>query len=89
MHGPKLNRDWIGLRVMLVRQAENMLGTLAEGTTGKVTSYAHGQRQIRFEADPCEHCRCAFAIAGLARGNFVILTPPEEWKNTQGKGQRR
>ncbi len=88
-HGPKLNRDWIGLRVKLTRRVENMLGTIAEGTAGTVTSYANGRLQIRFEADPCEHCRCALAIAAMGREDFTILTPPEEWKNTQGKGRPR
>ncbi len=87
-HGPKLNRDWIGLRVKLKRRAKNMLGTIVEGTCGTVTVYSGG-RGIRFEADLCKHCGCALAVAGMHRSDFTILTPPEEWKNTQGKGRPR
>jgi hypothetical protein len=89
MHGPKLNRDWVGLRVQLVHRAENSLGTIAGGTTGTITSYDSGHMRIRFEATPCEKCQCAFAVAGMYRRDFVILTPRGKWKNTQGKGRGR
>lgn len=87
-HGPKLNRDWIGLRVKLVREARNRSGTIAEGTAGVITNYVAGGLGIRFEADTCEYCQCGLGVVGMHREDFVILTPPDEWPDTRERGRR-
>ena len=84
-HGPKLNRDWVGLRVKLTRKAANAHCSIAAGTAGVISSYGRGSNRIYFDADPCELCGGALIICGLNRADFVILTPPEEWKDTWGQ----
>ncbi len=88
MSGPKLNRDWIGLRVKLRRRATNQHGTLPIGTVGFIDGYSAG-RQIRFEADSCKHCGFKPSISGMHRSDFAIMTPPDDWPDTQGRGRRR
>ena len=83
--GPKLNRDWEGLRVKLTRSARNAYGTLAEGTVGVVTRY--GPTGIEFYADCCEACGFSPRISGMRRDDFVIITPEEEWPDTRGRGR--
>lgn len=87
--GPKLNRDWIGLRAALRYGAENAYGTLAKDTVGTITDYGIGRRGIRFEADQCNHCNCALAVSGMRRLDFNILTPSSEWKDTRSKGRKK
>ena len=87
MHGPTLNRDWIGLRAKLLRDATNYYGTIPSGTTGTIKNYSGGARAIRFDADPCAHCSQALSVSGLRRGDVVIVTPPEEWPDSRGKGR--
>lgn len=88
MIGPKLNRDWVGLRVRLRREASNSLCTIPAGTEGVIDRYSVGRRAIGFEGDPCECCGVSVHISGLHRSDFVILTPQNEWKDTRGQGRR-
>jgi hypothetical protein len=81
-HGPKLNRDWVGLKVKLNRTAQNGFAKLAEGTTGIVDTYS--RMGITFLADKCEHCGVQVSISRMERRDFVILTPPEKWPDTRG-----
>lgn len=85
--GPKLNRDWIGLRVKLKRAAENGLARLEAGTTGIVDGYPHAG--IRFAADKCEHCGVQVFITRMRRYDFEILTPVSEWPDTRGNPPKR
>jgi hypothetical protein len=87
MHGPNLNRDWVGLRVKLKREARNAMGVLAAGTTGTIASYSSRDR-IWFDADKCGSCRCGLMIGGMGREDFTILTPPDAWKDTRGQGRQ-
>jgi len=88
IYGPKLNRDWIGLRVTLRREAQNLVGVVARGARGEITEYTGGRRGIQFTPDGCSHCGCSIIISGLRREDFTILTPPEAWRNTQTQGWR-
>jgi hypothetical protein len=85
--GPKLNRDWVGLRVRLLGKAQNQIGTIPAGTTGTIASYTGGRMGIRFEADACQHCGISMRVSGMVRRDFAILTPSSEWKDTRGKGR--
>lgn len=85
--GPKLNRDWVGLRVRLKRPAKNGFGSLPAGTVGTVDGYS-GVRGIGIETDKCNCCGVSVFIVGLSRGDFEILTPESEWKDTRGRGSR-
>jgi hypothetical protein len=86
-YGPKLNRDWIGLRVKLKHRATNAMATLAAGTSGIVEGYSN--TGIYFESDPCEHCQVKIRVSQMRRHDFEILTPEEEWPNTQGQGRKK
>jgi len=88
MTGPKLNRDWVGLRVKLRRECANAHGTFPRGATGTVESYTGGKKGICFQMDECEHCHVALRVSGMRRHDFVILTPPEDWPDTRGRGKR-
>lgn len=88
-HGPKLNRDWVGLRVMLMRDAENAYGRIAANTTGTITAYSPGRRAIEFQADGCGSCGFRPTICAMPRHAFEILTPVDEWPDTRGQGRRR
>lgn len=70
MNGPKLNRDWIGLRVRLKRNAANSYVAFAAGTIGEVISYRGGRNGISFKSEPCPHCAASLIIAGMHRGDF-------------------
>lgn len=85
-HGPKLNRDWVRLRVKLGRSASTQFATIAAGTLGTIAAYSGAG--IRFEADPCEHCRCSLIISHMHRDDFTIVTSPDDWRDTRGKGRR-
>jgi len=85
-HGPKLNRDWVGLRVRLRRRARNYYVTLAEGTEGTIDHYSHAG--ITFESDKCKKCGVQAHISKMRREDFDILTPPDEWPDTRGKGRK-
>lgn len=88
MHGPKLNRDWIGLRVRTTREAQNMLCRIPAGTEGTVSSYSGGRTGIGFRGDPCDCCGVSVFIKGMQRSDFVILTPRDQWPDTRGQGRR-
>lgn len=88
-HGPKLNRDWIGLRVRLRVEAGNYYGRLAIGTTGVIDAYSPAPRRITFLADKCECCGIRLRVSRLYRHYFEILTPEEEWSNTQGEKRKQ
>lgn len=85
--GPKLNRDWIGLRVRLRREATNAYATLAAGTEGEITGYSSGRPRIEFMSDECPKCKVRIRISGMSRLDFDILTPKEDWPDTRGKGR--
>lgn len=85
--GPKLNRDWIGLRVRTLRSMRSQLCSIPNGTEGTVRSYSPGRQGIGFEADPCGYCGIAAFISGLSRGDLKILTPREDWPDTRGRGR--
>ena len=88
MHGPKLNRDWIGLRVKLVREAQNGHGVIAKGTAGTITGYTNGVNGIHFGADPCKHCGCALFITAMRREDFTILPRATSGRTHKGKADR-
>lgn len=88
MRGPQLNRDWVGLRVRLNRDAKNMLCSIPLGTEGTVSSYSAGKSAISFTGDKCECCGVSVHISGLRRVDVDILTPLDEWKDTRGQGRR-
>ena len=85
--GPKLNRDWVGLRVELARTTGNSLAELPRGTEGRVDGYTCAG--ISFLADCCPTCGVRVRITGLRRGDVRILTPMEDWPDTRGQGGRR
>jgi|GEM_PF-3148631 len=85
--GPKLNRDWVGLRVRLRREASNAYGVLPAGTEGVIKHYSSGRPRIEFMSDECPHCKVRIRISGMSRFDFDILTPKEDWPDTRGKGR--
>lgn len=87
MNGPKLNRDWVGLRVKLNFDTANRFEKIPAGSCGIVDLYS--RMGIRFEADPCEHCGIQVTITGMHRSSFTILTPRSEWADTQVKTRGR
>lgn len=87
MIGPKLNRDWEGLSVRLLRPARNGYALLPAGTTGEIEGYS--RCGIVFVSEKCECCGVQIRISRMRRGDFEILTPSEEWPDTRGQGRRR
>lgn len=81
--GPALNRDWIGLRVELAFPCKTGMGEYPVGTRGTVDVYtSYG---ITIMGDSCPHCGVKPYISRLTRQDLKILTPEEEWPNTQGR----
>ena len=87
--GPRLNRDWVGLRVATRNPAGNYYVKVPAGTEGEITSYSPGKAGIRVQFDPCETCGVAAFIAGFSRTQLDILTPHTEWPDTRGQTKRR
>ena len=87
MYGPKLNRDWVGLRVRPKRSVENRMCKLAPGIEGVVDHYS--PKGICFVADGCETCGSQPIVSHMSRFDFDILTPPDEWPDTRGQGRKR
>lgn len=87
--GPKLKRDWVGLRVCVLCELQNFYGVIPAATYGTITDHSPGHRQYTFTADACRHCGIQLKMSGLQRRDFAIVTPPEDWPDTRGKGRRR
>lgn len=85
MNGPKLQRDWVGLRVRLLKSTQNSLVRIPAGTTGVIDACHKGK--VRFIGDPCKCCGVSVVITGMRVRDFGILTPPDEWPDTTGKGR--
>jgi len=81
MTGPKLNRDWIGLRVIFLKDQGNGYGKLPAGTEGTVRTY--NNKGIEFESDKCECCGVKIFMTRLQRCDVEVLTPEEEWPDTR------
>lgn len=86
-NGPKLNRDWIGLRVRFIRENANGYGRVRPGLEATVTNY--NNKGIEIEGDKCECCGVSMFMSRLERSDFEIITPEEEWPDTRGQGRRR
>jgi len=87
--GPKLKRDWVGLRVSLRGSHKNGHARFPEGMTGTITRFTSGRRHFEFTADKCEHCGIQLSICGLYEDSFTILTPRAEWKDTSASKRRK
>ena len=85
MKGPKLNRDWVGLKVRLVSESVNGFARLPAFTEGTVRSY--NNKGIEIESDKCECCGVRVFMTRLQRSDVEVITPEEEWPDT-GKGKK-
>jgi hypothetical protein len=83
MKGPKLNRDWIGLRVRLITENANGYARLQPGTEGYIRNYS--PKGIEFESDKCECCSVRVFMTRLQRSDVEIITPEEKWPDTRKK----
>ena len=84
--GPKLNRDWVGLRVKNHETIRNGCAKVEKGSTGTIIRYP--STGIIVEFDSCKTCKVAPIFSRMHRMDFLILTPMAEWPDTRGKGRR-
>ena len=84
VNGPKLKRDWVGLRVRARRDIQIVHGIAPKGTHGVVDGYYHGCVVI-FEAMGADDM--PLRITQVQCYSLEVVTPPEEWPNTEGDGR--
>lgn len=84
--GPKLNRDWAGLRVRTVCKLRNGMCVLPKGYMATVLYY--GPKGIEIEADACLECSARKIVTCCRRDQFEIVTPKSEWKDSSASGKR-
>ena len=69
---PRVQRDWVGMRIKITRDMQNGFVSVKAGHKGEINSVTH-KYAIRINLDGCGHCNVAPSFSRVSWRDLEIV----------------